>query len=262
MNNILRKIKKSLLFWGFDPRIFIYNLVGFPRYFKDYRSFRKITKDTENIKFGKRYPVLGDKYKPSGNLADHYFYQDLYVANRIFTNGAIRHVDIGSRIDGFVAHVASFREIEVFDIRPLTFKIPNVKFIQADFMDDKWILDDFADSISCLHALEHFGLGRYGDPLNPDGHILGLQKIHKMLKQDGKFYFSSPIGPLRVEFNAHRVFSVSYLLDLFESMFKLDFFSYIDDKKMMHINVPLTKDRIQTNFDCNFGCGIFELTKI
>jgi len=37
-------------------------------------------------------------------------------------------VDIGSRVDGFVAHVASFREIEVFDVRPISAQIPASSF--------------------------------------------------------------------------------------------------------------------------------------
>jgi len=62
---------------------------------------------------------LDDRFDQSGTASGHYFHQDLLVASRIFINNPEKHVDIGSRIDGFVAHVASFREIEVFDIRSL-----------------------------------------------------------------------------------------------------------------------------------------------
>jgi hypothetical protein len=61
-------------------------------------------------------------------------------------------------VDGFVAHVSIYREIEVFDIRPLDNKVDGIIFRQADLMklDEKYI--DYCDSISCLHAIEHFGL--------------------------------------------------------------------------------------------------------
>ena len=261
-NFILKKVKLLLLFWGFDPRVFLYNIIGFPGYYKDYRSFKSLSKEDKSIPFGKRYPVLGDRSKAGGSLTDHYFYQDLLVAQRIFKNNPERHIDIGSRIDGFVAHVASFREIEVFDIRPLDQEIHNVKFVQADFMNLNQGLINCSDSISCLHALEHFGLGRYGDPLDPGGHLKGLESVFVALKKGGKFYFSSPIGPLRIEFNAHRVFSISYLLEKFKGKFIIDRFSYIDDKKNLHTDSVLTEETINTNFGCRFGCGIFEMTRI
>jgi hypothetical protein len=261
-NPFLKKIKKSMLFWGFDPRIFVYNLIGFPRYIKEYMQFKRKTKDVSGIEIHKIYPILGDKYKSGAYLTDHYFYQDLLVAQRIFENNPSKHVDIGSRVDGFVAHVASFREIEIFDIRPLKDIIPNVISIQSDFMKLDIKLKNYTDSISSLHAIEHFGLCRYGDPMDPNGHIKGIDSIWAVLRKGGKFYFSSPIGPLRVEFNAHRVFSISYLIEIFKDRFMIDHFSYIDDKKILHPSSELSEYNISNNFGCNFGCGIFELTKI
>ena len=54
-------------------------------------------------------------------------------------------------------------------------------------------LSEVCDSISCLHALEHFGLGRYNDPLDPNGHLKGFNNMVKMLKRGGKLYISFPI---------------------------------------------------------------------
>ena len=56
-------------------------------------------------------------------------------------------MDVGSRIDSFVAHVASYRNIYVFDIRPIRVDIPRVIFRQVDFMniDDQMI--NFCDSL-------------------------------------------------------------------------------------------------------------------
>ena len=65
---------------------------------------------------------------------------------------------------------------------------------------------DYCDSLSCLHALEHFGLGRYGDPVDPGGFEHGFVNMAALLKENGVFYLSVPIGIDRVEFNANRVF--------------------------------------------------------
>jgi hypothetical protein len=154
--------------FGIDPRKTIHSIRGLPYYFHNLQSLRKQrVSAVEQFPFGRPYPCLDDRFSDSGSAKGHYFHQDLLVARRIFLNQPSIHVDVGSRIDGFVAHVASFRQITVIDIRPLPNNITNVKFIQADLMEP--IRDDLiecCDSLSCLHAIEHFGLGRYGDPVN------------------------------------------------------------------------------------------------
>jgi hypothetical protein len=214
--------------------------------------------------FGRIYPILNDRFSESGLASGHYFHQDLLVARRIFLNHPGTHVDVGSRIDGFVAHVASFRSIEVLDIRPpASSTIPNVIFKQADLMapmDEK--MENYCDSLSCLHALEHFGLGRYGDPVNYDGYLLGLKNLTKLLKPGGTLYLSVPIGPQRIEFNAHRVFSVSYLLECFSDKYHIEHFSFVDDQGNLHENAPITDAEAKNNYHCVNGCGIFEMTKI
>src|SRR5439155_9836158 len=95
-----------------------------------------------------------------------------------------------------VAHVATFREIDVLDIRTVHDSIPNMRFLRADLMATLPAeLVGCADSASCLHALEHFGLGRYGDPIDYQGHIKGLLNLHRMLEPGGRLYLSVPIGP-------------------------------------------------------------------
>ena len=115
---------------------------------KDLKCIRKQIKTQNDFSITKLYPVLEDKKKDSGLIQGHYFYQDLHIAQRIFTNHPQKHIDIGSRIDGIVAHVASFRNIEVFDIRPLTYPIENIVFKQVDFTRDDLDLDNYCDSIS------------------------------------------------------------------------------------------------------------------
>jgi hypothetical protein len=242
-----------------DNAMRIIKRIGFLR---EYLELKKQAKNFGNsFPFGKFYPCLDEKHVDSGTASGHYFHQDLHVARRVFNNNPGKHVDIGSRIDGFVAHVAAFREIEVLDVRPLGNIIPNVIFKQADMMSHEVQLTDYCDSVSSLHAVEHFGLGRYGDPLDYNGHLKGLANIHRLLKMDGKFYFSVPIGKQRIEFNAHRVFSVGYLINLLEDNYRIDSFSYINDAGDFIVDAPLRIHNVESNFSCEYGCGIFELTK-
>jgi hypothetical protein len=252
------------LFRSIDPFRPIKTMKGLFHYFRDLKTLKrqKLSTLTE-FPLGKLYPCLDDRFSNSGSTKGHYFHQDLYVARRIYLNNPRLHVDVGSRIDGFVAHVASYRPIEVIDVRPLPSNIPNIRFTQADFMKPiRGELIGYCDSLSCLHVLEHLGLGRYGDPVLHDGYLLGLDNLYAMLRKNGKLYFSVPIGPQRIEFNAHRVFSTSYLLGLFSGRYTIDHFSFVDDRGDLHEDTEMTEDKIKNNFGCRYGCGIFEMTKL
>jgi Caenorhabditis protein of unknown function, DUF268 len=190
--------------FGLDPYRFLQALRRIPRFLRDRALFSKGYSGALTF-----MPCLHDRYEESGAAAkSEYFWQDLLVARWVCEAKPKRHVDVGSRLDGFVAHVASFREIEVFDVRPMTTQIPGVVFKQADLMQPLAVhsSDAYCDSLSCLHAVEHFGLGRYGDPIDPQGHERGIANMAHLLQAGGKFYLSAPIGQERVEFNANRVF--------------------------------------------------------
>jgi hypothetical protein len=179
--------------FGIDPRKTFYSLRGIPRYVRDIICFRSSYKGRFELR-----PCLHDWYEEGAVIKDEYFWQDLLVAKKIFEASPAKHVDIGSRVDGFVTHVASFREIEVFDIRPITMQIPGVIFQQADLMKPIVGMVDYCDSLSCLNALEHFGLGRYGDLIDPKGFERGFINMASLLKNDGVFLVSLLIWPQRI----------------------------------------------------------------
>ncbi len=229
-------------------------------YLRDYSRFLKFR--NTDFPLGKPLPVLTERSQGSGNLSGHYFHQDLWVAQQIFLAHPDKHVDVGSRTDGFVTHVASYRELEVLDIRPAEKPVRNITFRQADIMAPDSALQGYTDSLSCLHVIEHFGLGRYGDHLDLHGHEKGWEHLYGMLKKDGIFYFSTPIGPQRIEFNAHRVFSLQYLLQWMEGKYEILQFNYVDDQGDFFEDIELTEEVVDSNANCHFGCGIFKLKKV
>lgn len=235
--------------------------VNYKNYLKEYRLFKSKLK--EDFEITNNFPCLLDRYDEAGVATGQYFIQDLYVAQQIYRNNPMKHVDIGSRVDGFVAHVATFRKIEIFDIRPLQSTISNIEYHQLDITQEPYNYYNYCDSISCLHALEHFGLGRYGDTIDVDGHQKGFQNISKILKQGGIFYFSVPISfRQRIEFNAHRIFNIPYLLKMISNIFEIQSISYIDDQGLFHQNINLNSTQLNDSFNCNHGCAIFILKKI
>ena len=213
-----KKLSIIFNFLGINPIQFLTNIIGIRWYLRDLRLVKKNLKENKDFKISSLYPCLIDKSDNAGVNSGHYFHQDLLVAQQVHLDSPIKHIDIGSRIDGFVAHVASFRKIDIIDIRDLSSEQKNIEFLKLNVCEPlKPEFNEISDSISCLHAIEHFGLGRYGDPIDLDAHLKALENFKKMLKPKGKFYFSTPIGPQRIEFNAHRVFSVKYLLEKFKN---------------------------------------------
>lgn len=261
---LARRINGFLLMFGVDTIKMLRAVAGLPAFVRDLQKYRVQAKQSPtSFAFGSLYPCLDDRFQQSGSATGHYFHHDFLAARRVFENMPGRHVDVGSRIDGFVTHVASFRSIVVIDIRPQRARIPNIEFVQADF--SKPIPDhlrEYCDSVSSLSAIEHFGLGRYGDPVDFNAYVIGIENLHGLLKTGGKLYFSVPIGPQRVEFNAHRVFSMAYLVCLFEGRFKIDHCSFIDDRGDLHVNIELTAEAVGANLGCQFGAVVFELTKV
>lgn len=240
---------------GFSPIRFLL-LLNVPRYLSQLREFRNLN--------GVQYclhPIVSDYGEQAGSARGHYFHQDLLVATLIYRANPQRHIDIGSRIDGFIAHVASFRKIEVIDIRDLnSVGHENISFLKADLMNVNSIDIEATDSISCLHAIEHFGLGRYGDPINPNGHIVGFKNILKMLKSNGILYISFPIGmSTQVHFNAHRIFHPNEIFDWFDetALLSLERFDYVDDNGDLHSNVDLESEKLNVVH----GCGIYIFRK-
>jgi SAM-dependent methyltransferase len=263
----LRRKVEPLYYWllafGIDMRRFIPALIGLPSVLREYRALKKQNKAIGS-KWKLRFtmPVTEDRYSSAGKVSGHYFHQDLLVARKIFQRKPVKHVDVGSRIDGFVAHVATFRPIEVFDIRPLDVGIPNIIFKHVDLMDPEMELKDYCDSLSCLHVLEHLGLGRYGDQIDINGHLRGFNNLHKLLQRGGILYLSVPIGPERINFNAHRVFAIKTVLEMAKDRFELIGFSYVDDKGDLYEDVILDLSMIANNCWCYYGCGIFEFKKV
>lgn len=266
-HSVIKRIEDRTYPWclafGFDPYTTKRAIKGILPTIKEYRLFKS------NMPLGyNEFPVslsmprFAERFELAGIAAGHYFHQDLLVAQKIYHRNPVRHVDIGSRVDGFVAHVATFRQIMVFDIRPMESKTPNIIFHQSDLLQPQGEFNLYCDSLSCLHALEHFGLGRYGDPIRFDGHLRAFENLYAILKPGGILYLSVPIGPQRIEFNAHRVFAIQTILAMSENRFQLSNFSFVNDAGDLHQDIQLTPDLISNQCNCYYGLWIFEFEKI
>ncbi len=228
------------------------NIIYIFSFIRDYLNFRKLSYIDHIV------PILGEDKEKSSKIIKHYFSQDLLVASYIYKNNPKKHVDVGSRVDGFVAHIAAFRKIEVFDIRYNNFQFKNIIFKKKDISKIDKSLINYCDSISCLHTIEHFGLGRYGDQIDPSGHIKGFKNLIKILKTGGTLYISFPVADKNtIYFNSERSFNPKEILK-WSNEVKLIKFDFIDDNEKIFLDANLEK----FNKKVKYGCGIYTLKKI
>jgi hypothetical protein len=253
-----RKLGTILVSFGIDPRLTFDSLLGLPAFINGLLRLIEARLRNGSDEFAISFcPILSDATSSSGVAKGHYFHQDLWAARRIHTQKPSQHIDVGSRVDGFVAHLLTFMNVTVIDVRPLVSKVPGLAFTQKDMMAEYGAEALSSESVTCLHALEHFGLGRYGDPFDWNGWRKGLVNLASIVKEGGRLYLSVPIGPQVVEFNAHRIFAPQTIINEAGKLgLSLHEFSFIDDDGDFH---PAIK--VEEAAGCRFGCGCFEFIK-
>lgn len=204
------------------------------------------------------WPIIYEKFAMAGNLGN-YFWQDLWAARLIINSGVKEHFDIGSRIDGFIAHLlAAGISVTVIDVRKFPAEVESLYTIVDDATSLHQISDESTQSMSALCSLEHFGLGRYGDPIDPEACFKCFDNIQRKLKKGGRLYISVPIGMERVEFNAHRIFYADTVVKSF-SLLSLEEFSCAAEGKIEY-NVDIHKYDEDLH-NGNYRYGLFAFVK-
>lgn len=225
---------------------------------RDKQLYQRLNqRDTFQINEKTLRPIINDKFFEAGTISN-YFWQDLWAARLICSNAPLNHYDIGSRLDGFIAHLlANGISVNMIDIRPFPIEIKGLRTIVDDATEMKQFEDDSIDSLSALCSLEHFGLGRYGDTIDPEACFKCFSNIQKKLKLGGKLYISVPIGRERVEFNAHRIFYAMTIVNSFHRM-KLLEFSCVANGELEENSEIGKYDNDEHQGDYRYGLFFFE----
>jgi Caenorhabditis protein of unknown function, DUF268 len=115
--------------------------------------------------------------------------------------------------------------------------------------------DQSLQSLSCLHTMEHIGLGRYGDPIDPNGCFKGMKELERVLAPGGTLYFSVPIGREHVAFNAHRIFDPCTIIKAFGALELTEFVAVNGSGDLVD---PAQVEDFQK---VDYSCGIFVFKK-
>ncbi len=239
-----------------EPTRMVAHLRGLPRFSRDLREYRSLAADSPfPARLRHLQPELTDQHEQAGDALGQYFHMDLHVARLIHARRPERHVDIGSRIDGFIAHLLTFMPVTVFDIRPLQVPPDGLTFEQRNCTSLVGVETNSVQSLSCLHTIEHLGLGRYGDPIDPSSPDAALSEMDRVLAPGGRLYLAAPIGRERLMFNAHRIFDPSRIPSSLANL-RLVSFAAVNDAG--HLDLQNDPDHYA---NANYSCGIYEFTK-
>lgn len=233
-----------------DPRRLL-TLLFLPRFVSEWRSYRRGS--SERVAARDLYPCLADRTAHTP-FDPHYFFQGAWIARKLAARRPVAHVDIASSVMT-VSVFSAFVPTTFVDFRPLAVDLDNLESRAGDVTRLPFA-DHSIASLSCLHVIEHIGLGRYGDPLDSDGAEKALAELQRVAAPGGRLYLSTPVGRERVCFNAHRVFNPLSIVAAMPLM-RLASFALVDDAGRFLEDVTPTSCA-----DQDYSCGLFEFEKI
>jgi len=224
---------------------------------EDFRIFTALNKKNRRFpcRWVDRYPCLDDN-TANTPVDRHYVLHPAWAMRILVRNKPNLHIDIASTIR-FVVQLSCIMPVKHYDYRPPHLSIDNLECGQVDLMNLPFVTESIG-SLSCMHTLEHIGLGRYGDPLDSNGDIKAAAELARVLLPGGNLLFVVPVGRSKIEFNAHRIYSYRDVLDLFPSL-QLKQYALIPDS---HETGDILYGASEALTDSqNHGCGCFWFTK-
>lgn len=237
VKSIIRIPKRILLFFSFLGQ---------------WSWFRRNNDKRFSARFEDLYPCLKDKLTTTP-FDPHYTYHPAWAARVLARTRPALHIDISS-ILSFSAVISAFVPVKFYDYRPAQLQLNN---FESGFADLKKLPFDnnSVESISCMHTIEHIGLGRYGDELDVQGDIKGINELKRVTRTGGTILFVTPVGRPKIEYNAHRIYSYEQILSYFEGCELIEFSLIPDSGDFISNADPALVNSQQ------YGCGCFWFKK-
>jgi SAM-dependent methyltransferase len=183
---------------------------------------------------------------------EHYIYHPAWAARILARTRPPLHVDISSTLT-FCSIVSAFVPVRFYDYRPAPLALSNLTSEKADLLALPFA-DRSVASLSCMHTVEHVGLGRYGDPLDPDGDLKAMAELTRVLAPGGDLLFVVPTGRPRVVFNAHRIYAFEQVRSAFSALALQEFSLIPDDARTRGIVVDASPEEADRQA---YGCGCY-----
>lgn len=255
MNYSLRQVVRRI-----RPLVWLYNLLryltGLAVFTCDVVRFTKLQRRTfRRFALGWQAPRLSDNTATT-DFDRHYIYHPAWAARILEQTRPVEHIDISSSLH-FCSIVSAFVPLRFYDYRPADLRLDNLVSAHADLLALPFA-DGSIHSLSCMHVVEHVGLGRYGDPLDPNGDLKAISELKRVLASGGDLLFVVPVGKPRIMFNAHRIYSYNQIMDYFSGLELMEF-AFVPDSAE---SGGLVRNAPQIMADTQlYGCGCFWFTR-
>lgn len=202
------------------------------------------------------YPCLNDNTAETG-FDRHYVYHPAWAARILKTTSPARHIDISSTLH-FCSILSAFIPVDFYDYRPANLHLDNFNSLAGDLMNLPFPSGS-VESLSCMHTVEHVGLGRYGDPMDYNGDVKAINELKRVLAPNGNLFFVVPLGAKDIIcFNAHRIYTKEQVLHLFAGLQLKEFALIPEDEKDGGLIVNPDRELLDAQ---SYGCGCFWFTK-
>ncbi|MEI6490417.1 MAG: DUF268 domain-containing protein [bacterium] len=224
-----------------------------PFILKDLSTYKK-TKGSERFStdFTDFYPCVRDKTITTG-FDRHYVYHTSWAARVVKEINPQFHVDISSSLY-FSGIVSAFIPVHFYDYRPANLALSDLRSEKGDLLKLPFN-DRSVTSISCMHTIEHIGLGRYGDTIDAEGDIKAIAELKRVVSPNGSLLIVVPVGKPKIEFNAHRIYSYEQILEEIGDEFTLKEFAFIPETEKEGSMVRNADPKIVSG--SHYACGCF-----
>lgn len=237
----------------------IRGLWRYARFVGEFHTFCQMTSGQMPPRFDSnwrnRYPCVNDNTATTG-FDRHYVYHPSWAARVLAITKPPLHIDISSTLH-FCSLISAFIPTQFFDFRPANIHLSNLDCKAADLLSLPFA-NESVDSLSCMHVVEHIGLGRYGDPLDPDGDLKAMRELSRVLAVSGNLLFVVPVGKPMVMFNAHRIYSYQQVIESFKNLDLVKFSLICEYPSSDGIREHANASEVAAQ---SYGCGCFWFTK-
>lgn len=239
----------------FDKFLYlILNIYKVPRFLVEYIRFRRCIHGWD-CRFSDLLPMLNDRTAVMGFDA-HYVYHTAWAGRVLKELTPKEHVDISSSII-FCGIASAFMPIRHYDYRTPHLTLPGLICGSQDLVRLSFE-DNSIASLSCMHVIEHIGLGRYGDPINPVGDELAAKELKRVLAPGGNLLIVVPVAEkARIRFNGHRIYDLAKVKALFAGLELIEF-SFLNDSNSDKFTRHATELDVRGSY---YGCGCFVFRK-
>lgn len=238
----------------------VYKNINHPIYFFKYIKQAKVFFDLshgEGNFITNLTPFLLDATE-NLQIEPHYTYHTAWAARRIREISPNKHVDISSH-RMFATLVSAFVPFEYYEFRPAELYLSGLTSKRGDLLELP-MESGSIQSMSCMHVVEHLGLGRYGDPIDPLADKKATKELSRVLAKQGNLLFVVPVGSeYIVQFNGQRIYTYDMVIEMFSDL-ELVEFSLIPDDWKFHKGI-IENANPTLAYEQRYGCGCFWFRK-